>query len=269
MFNNPHPLPPEWDDPYAEEPDFWTRWLTGRRAWVLVVVVGFLLFELTADPVLGVLVACMKYGWDELQLSRQLRRHDPVLVRGRVCARFYEAYALWKVSLVAFGMMFLVIMVHEGILSRLKPPGQPRAEGPPRGFIAATLLMLAGFTLAGVVSLLAVISALLHRLRVWVGRRNNRLKAVLLVVSLFWFTPVLLLLVLGIFPHLGIAPGQIPPAVVGLGIVLIFVLIFPVGLLLLLGWLESRIAALAPHECWPELLLPPELQPEFLHHFRA
>ena len=120
----------DWSSTWPEvvsdpaEPGFWSRLFSSRLAWPLVLVVGFLLFELTADPALGILLGCLKFGWDELRFSRRLRRQDPDPVRGRVCARFYEAFALWKVSLVALGVMFLAIMIH-GDLARPHEAARP------------------------------------------------------------------------------------------------------------------------------------------------
>lgn len=265
----------DWASPWPEfalesEPGFWARLFSSRLAWPLVLVVGFLLFEFTADPALGILLGCLKFGWDELRFSRRLRRQDPDPVRGRVCARFYEAFALWRVSLVALGVMFLAIMIHGATLDRVRPPGQPAPEGPPREFITAGLILIVGFGAAALSSILAVIAALRHKVKVWVGYRYNRLKPILLSVILFWGVPLLLM---AFFTPLMMAGGPAPgkPAV-GLligAMFVVFYVIFPVGLLLFVGWLESRIAALSPVECWPELLLPVEQQPAFLSHLSS
>jgi hypothetical protein len=251
------------------KPGLWARICSSRLAWPLVLVAGFLLFEFTADPALGILMGCLKFGWDELRFSRRLRREDPESVRGRVCARFYEAFALWRVSLVALGVMFLAILVHGALHDRARPPGQPAPEEPPREFITASLILVVGFGAAALSSMLAVIAALRHRVKVWVGYRHNRIKPILLSVILFWGVPLLLV---AFFTPLMIAAAPAPgkPAV-GLLIGVMFVVfyvIFPVGLLLFVGWVESRIAAHSPVECWPELLLPPDQQPKFLSQLR-
>jgi hypothetical protein len=234
---------------------------TNRLAWLLVVGLGFLVFELTADPALGMLLGCLKFGWDELRLSRRMRRLDPNRTRGRVCARFYQAYALWKVSLVALGAMFVVIMIHAALVDNLQPRGRPRPDGPPREFVTAALIWMGGFAIAGGASLLAVVSAWRNKVRVWVGKDRNRLKPVLLSVILFWGTPLLLALaipLLSLFgpPNLNIAGP--------LGFMVLMMVLYPVGVLVTLDRLDSRIGARSPAECWPEMLWPASLRPAFL-----
>lgn len=256
----------DWPDDFEREPGLLTRLLSSRAAWLLVAAVGLIVFELTADPALGILVGCLKYGWDELWLARQLRRLDSETPRGRVCARFYEAYALWKVSLVGFGVMLLVLVIEGFIVRGLRPPGRPGPGGAPREFVTAGGIVLVGFTIAALVSLVAVIGAQRGRIRVWVGRRHNRLKLILLSVLLFWGTPVLVLtwclLTLGA-QHLGLM--SLPVLVMSMVLfVALFFVALPMVLLVLVDRLASQIAAECPSDCWPELRLPADERPKFL-----
>jgi hypothetical protein len=264
----PHHRPDaEDDDPFGDRARTgWheefapTNTRANRLAWLLVLGVGFLVFELTADPALGMLLGCFKFGWDELRLSRRMRRLDPNRVRGRVCARFYQAYALWKVSLVALGAMFVVIMIHATLVENLQPAGQPKPDAPPREFITACLIWIGGFAIAGGASMIAVVSALRNKVRVWVGRDRNRLKPVLLSVVLFWGTP--LLLGLGVPLIFLLRPWNEMAAV--LGFMILMMVLYPVVVLVTLERLDARIGARSPSECWPEMMLPTPSRPAFL-----
>jgi hypothetical protein len=131
----------EHDSEYEHEErhSFVGRLLYGRGAWWVVAAVGFVIFELTANAALAIVLACLKFGWDETRIARRLKRNDPDRVRGRVCARFYQAYALWKVSGMAFVAMFLVIIVQVALIDRLGGP-KPKGADPPAAFTSVTIL---------------------------------------------------------------------------------------------------------------------------------
>ena len=74
-----------------DEPDRRSgRWLH-LSAWVVALVV----FEVTADPSLVVVVGCSKFGWAQLRAARWLRRNDPNTRRGKACRWFYVSWGLW------------------------------------------------------------------------------------------------------------------------------------------------------------------------------
>jgi hypothetical protein len=231
------------------------RLLSGRGAWWAVAAAGFVVFELTADAALAIVLACLKFGWDETRIARRLKREDPNRDRGRVCARFYQAYALWKVSGVAFVAMFLVVFVQAGLIDRLAPgAAQARGGKPPAAFVSVWVLLIVCFTLSALWSIRATVGALRKGVRVWVGRGRNRLKPILLSVMVVWGSVLTLLglfvvMVVVLGPNAARPPGWLVSAAsIGMGVG------FPVFLLVGLDCLERRIAAGSPEECWPELL---------------
>lgn len=235
-------------DPPSFDPEH-TPPRTQRAAWFLVIGLGILVFELTANPALTILVGCLKFGWDEFRAARQTRLHDPNPVRGRALSRFQIAHAFWKISLLATALMFVVATIGSALQVR---QGPQRPNGPPIEFITSILIAFVGFLLSGLASFVAVVSALRGQVKIWVGRRENRVKPILLSVILIGITPILLLLFLPIFGL--VLKLNVPGGVMSFVLVLMFG--YPVAVLILLDWLERRIAARTPAECWPELFDP-------------
>ena len=175
------PQAPElwWED--APKPDGrGAERRVNRLTWLVVAALAFLAFELTANPALALALGCLKFGWNDFRTAHRLRRIDPDRQRGRVCARFYRAWGLWKISIVATVLMFAIVCVHGpfGPAGGNAPPGQ--ANVPPASFLTACLLAMLGFGASSVVSSVAIVSALRRRVKVWVGSRVNRAKTVIL-----------------------------------------------------------------------------------------
>ncbi len=255
-------LPEQWGLFHATETDAAAR-RRNRLAWLAVIAIGVIVFELTASPVLTVLVGCLKYGWDELRGARRLKRLDPNPVRGRVCARFLTAFGLWKVSGIAFLLFFLVAFLYSMFFDPFRWAGGP--GGPPVEHLTAFLLAVISFLLSCLWSLIAIASALLYRVQVWVGRRHNQVPILILSVGALLVVPPLLALWLGVIYRICGGFGESALVSVLFAVMFaFFFLLLPVGLIRVLGSLEHRIAARWPGECWPELWQPAETPPEFL-----
>src|SRR5690606_32424798 len=108
--------------------------------------------------------------------ARRRRRLDPNQARGRACSWFTLAFGFWKISLVATGLMFALSFVLGIVEAQARGVGGPRREGPPAEFMAACLLAFGGFLFSGLISLVAVVSAVRNQVKVWVGRDRNRVK---------------------------------------------------------------------------------------------
>ena len=50
--------------------------------WFILISTGWVLFELTANPALSAVVACLKFGWNDSLTARWMRRTDPNRARG-------------------------------------------------------------------------------------------------------------------------------------------------------------------------------------------
>src|SRR5262245_939797 len=65
--------------------------------WSILIVLSWLIYEVTAQPVLGAVVACIKFGWEDYLTGRWLRRVDPNRCRGQVLYHAYLAYGFLKI----------------------------------------------------------------------------------------------------------------------------------------------------------------------------
>jgi len=237
-----------------------------RLAWIAIIVLAVITFELTANPVLSTALGCLKFGWGELREARWLIRTDPDRRRGRICSQFYLAWGLWRVSLVATAIFFLVAFAavfHERAAGRA-----PANNDLPPPAMTAMILAMAGFSASALISAWAVASASRHRLKVWVGpearwarednvwppqeapRRRateNRAKAILFSAVLTAVAFCLLFLLIGSLAWLF---GDRPPAWLALVVTILPMLILPIAVLGLMDYLGRRVIANSPGDCW-------------------
>jgi hypothetical protein len=254
--------------PDAEAPGRRASSRNEKLAWFGVIAVVVVAFELTADPALSTGLGCLKFGWDEIRLARWLKRTDPVRKRGRVCSQFYLAWGLWRISLVAAAMMFIIVFAHGAIGGN---PGRARGLGaPPPGFISSFFLAMVGFLLSSAVSSLAVFSALRHRVRVWVGpevhwareeqvwppqavarRRptSNRTKAILLsaLITASTFGGMVLLL-----PISFLISRNFESPILSFAFMMLSMIGVPILILAFLDQVGTRMIAPTPEMCWTD-----------------
>ena len=83
-----------------------------RFIWLILIGLGFLVYELTAQPALGVSLASIKFGWNDLLSARWFRRTDPDRRRGRTYFWLYLASSFWKIAITATILMFATVFVH-------------------------------------------------------------------------------------------------------------------------------------------------------------
>jgi hypothetical protein len=245
-----------------------------RLGWLIVIVLGIVTFELTAHPALAVALGCLKFGWGEYRIARWLKRTDPDRRRGRICSRFYKAWGLWRISVVATAMMFVVACAYGPHAERARQAGLgPANNAPPAEFMIASLLAIVGFLSSASMSSLAVISALRNRIKVWVGpeagwaleesawpppiarRRRatkNRAKTILFsaVVTGVGVGITTLAIVIG-----GRKFDQHSP-IPFIMMVVAFVAL-PFAILTLMEVLGRRVLASTPEDCWADSLLQP------------
>src|SRR4051812_13976413 len=90
----------------------------------VLLLLGWLVFELTAQPALGIVVLCLKFGLRDVQVACWLRHTDPWRARGRATYQVYLASAGWKVIGGAFLLIFVLIILHvDAIRRKPQPPG--------------------------------------------------------------------------------------------------------------------------------------------------
>lgn len=237
------------------EPRSWS--LLPHWDWVFMISLGWLLFELFAQPAIGVLVASLRFGWPDIRNALWLLKRDPDQARSRVCAAFSLAYGFARTSVLTAGLLLLAMLVAifmEGFL----PGGLGQNPFDRAALLTAGWVIGICFLMTALVSLAGLWLAWNSDRRVWMGRgltdfrRNDRwpphpaapneagcmmmLAITLTVIPLFMFAVIVLSDVLPRRP----------------GIVL-----FTCGaifLALLLAYLNrfvsTRLTAARPQECW-------------------
>ena len=155
----------EREEPIEEQP---SRPWEVPVTWTGLILVGWLLYELTAQPALGVVGVCLKFGWEDFRTAWWLWRRDPQRQRGRACFWLYVANGLWKAAVVAFVMGFAVGTVADQI------PGPRRAPQLPEVVGAIVLTTVSGFALAGLAALRAIWLARRWGLRLWLHSAVHR-----------------------------------------------------------------------------------------------
>lgn len=231
-------------------------------------ILGFLAFELTTNPILGVFVACLKPGLEDGRTAFWLVRTDPNRSRGWACCFMFLAAGFWKTFAwsIALGV-FLVC------LSRLLEGGAVMQDSLTGSLFAA----LFGFVILILSSALAVGSALLARTRVWVSRdvhrarregawppstrvrpeANNQADALMM--------PMLLVVCVGLVASIVLAAISVAMAKLAdgaggvIGLTVIVLMIAGSALILVLrDTITFRIVAGSASACWP----PDEVLPE-------
>jgi hypothetical protein len=133
-----------------------------RRAetigWLVMVGLAFLVFELTTDSSLAVVLGCLKFGTPDLRVARWLRRADPDRVRGCTCSWFYVVLAIMRIGFTALLLMIVLFAVTGAGI----PQGQPE-----RQLISAVLVIFACYVGAALASWVAVASALRGSVHPW------------------------------------------------------------------------------------------------------
>jgi hypothetical protein len=249
----PEPFAQSIDDfPEAHEPAAADRASEDRcrnqLGWLVVVGAAGLCFELTGNVPLAVALGCLKFGWSDFRIAFKLHQTDPDRPRGRVCAYFYIALGLWKVTLVALALMIGIVWA-EGALRVNPNPAQP--AGLPASFGMACVVWLVGLGLSAMVSTVAATAALWRSIKVWVGARRNYAGMILIGALIVEGTVGGLTLLIACGPwlaRLALGAGAfvwlMMTALVGAGSVS----------LLVFEQVRRRIVAATPEQCWPTSL---------------
>jgi hypothetical protein len=257
------------DDP----PDPATAAWRQRFGTLALVAVGLLVFEVSANPSLGVAIACLKFAWDDARDGVWLRRVDPDRRRGWACCWIYLGVGLLKASLIAFvgGVAMAVFAYHFGA----------RLGWPPR-LMAAQLLGAFGVMVFGVISsafasLIAVVIAARSRAKLWVGpearqarergewppriaaggvSRKNRASNALIIM----ITGVVLVACILLYVFVGIIIPVVRPALRQFEymVFLVFGVGIPLGAAIsdqaIQNEFRFRVVAKRPADCWPETI---------------
>lgn len=254
-----------------------------RLPWWLIAMLALLVAEII-HPAIGVVVFCLKLGWDDFRTALWLRRRDPVHSRGAICSCFYLSSGLWRVCASSLALMLVAIATFAFFVPKQPdqwPAGQPPppdadTEMPPQ-MMMCMIVWLSSFATATMLTVVATLFALRRRMKIWISRsvsdsrRDNQwpprpmllenpdanfLKACLVFTGLGL---VGILLVVGAIAFL---LAEDDPAQNGnnQGIVALFGVLVMLGIILgssvavlVIGdRVSHRVAAMSSVECWPD-----------------
>jgi hypothetical protein len=246
-----------------------------RRPWSNVVIVsllvalGWFIFELTAQPALGAVAVCVKFGWNDFRTAWWLRERDPNRRRGAACFSLFVASAFSKMAVSAFVLMFAY-----GLVNALLQPPQPANQGANWDalvpvFIAMSLTLLLGFGISALATARALWLALRFHCKLWLdpavhqARRcdvwppnvptsnTNRARPLIFTGLFMIYFPIMfaaLVIVAGMAWD-GRGPQQEWLAPFFLSIV-VAIISGPILMLLARDFLAKRVLAQYAEECW-------------------
>ncbi len=229
--------------------------------WLVVLGLAWLLFAVSADPALSVMVASLALGGNYFLSALWLWRRDPDTRRGRVCAWFYLAAGFWRIAALTF-----VLIAAAAIISLVLNIQHGKKDDLVTGI--AMLIVLLCFLMAGVTTSVAVILAVRGKFRVWLdpqmrmARRArqwpprtpgpNKLGGVITsTVSLL----AIIELVVG-YGCMGWLLQQKGPQNLAVGVFVCVLAVLPIVVAAgtVLGgreWAKRRLKARSARECWP------------------
>ncbi|HVJ79886.1 MAG TPA: hypothetical protein VNC50_02355 [Planctomycetia bacterium] len=241
--------------------------------WPTFALAAFIVYEITAQPLLASLVLCLKLGLDYFRTGFWLMRRDPEFGRGGVHALACSAMGCWRVAIVGFAVTIgacMMLAIADDIARGGRNGAGPQVKAPPP-FVVGALALQSALLLGATVFLtgLAWLAALLTKTKVWVNgglhdcrRRDsfpprpsgpNRLRTLLFTAVILGATlsvaVVLIVLTAKMGWGVGRPPGARPGAGAGLAVYLVMGAML-VGIAVAMSFLE-RVAARSPHEAWP------------------
>jgi len=253
---------------YEERAEAPRRGWDNHFAWYALVAVAWLIYELTAQPGLCAPVACAKFGWNDFLTALWLRRNDPNPSRGRACYWFYIASGLWKIALMAFFLMIAILF----IAGMLEPQPQRRGGHFEAEVLSAYLAAFTCFTLSGLITLQAVLTARRAGVKVWLDtavhqarredvwpppyadkNRARRLLWTALVVLLIVLTFLLVTLTVLGAVLIRAWLGKVVIAFVPIAIMVEMIVAVITGLALrdVVRRIAGQVIAATPEQCWP------------------
>ena len=230
--------------------------------WPVMLFLGWLVFELTADEALSSVVTCAKLGWNDWLTARWLRRTDPVCARGSACAWFMRALAISKVAIAATVVTVLIVWIEAAVNG-----GPPE---PTRAFISMIVVAFVGLLLAALLTSFAVLGSLRSGHRIWVDSalkwsrwhnvwpptsnfRRNHAAILILSALVIWLFPFAFATFFAIWAVIDLLQPLGPIAeiclvVIGFGVMVCF----PMAMRMARDALTRRVEASSPWDCWPD-----------------
>jgi len=235
------------------------RW-KAHLSWTTLILLGWLLYELTSQAALGAGVACLKFGWSEIRAAFWLRRVDPDRRRGVACFWWYITFALWKVAFMSVLAAFLIGVIGSALDGPQKAVARPKPVSPV--LVGIGMAVGFGFGSSLLASYVALWTALRNGVRIWIGPAAHRART-----GKYWppsdgqvnFAPYVTFTAL--IASIGLACflfaitlfrfnwGAGRPV---LGFLFVSLILFTFGgLIMAFTIVTRRLVAMTPQECWP------------------
>ncbi len=131
------------------------------RAWFLIALSSVALFIVTGNPLIASAIPYIMGGARGILTAFWLRSVDPIVSRGKTYFWFYIAAAGWEAATTAFLHLLLFVAIEEctGVMVAVAN----------FGLFAQTMLVLTGgVAVSTVIGMVAIVSALRHRMQVFV-----------------------------------------------------------------------------------------------------
>ncbi len=243
--------------------------LLRRMPWWLIGSIALVIGKLTTHPAIGVVVLCLKLGWNDFLIGLWLRRRDPDRVRGAVCSWFYWALGLWRVGFGSFVLLVTLMLI---IFTLIDIGVEVRNDHVELG--VCTLILYCSVGLALGTTLIGLVRGRMTGQRIWLSssilesyrRREwppvaiegapNQFGLVVGVTVLFTILTLMPIVSEGVFGLVGrlqMQPGK-PNAAQIFGGITIGVGVLVGGVCIAL-WACSavidRLSASNPAQCWP------------------
>lgn len=228
----------------------WSGTIRQLRLLLWFGTAAVLVYELTAEPVPGVVVFCLKFGYEHICAAFWLLWRDPYKGRGLACFCLYLAYAAIRIGLISFAILLLLAVF--AAVKRNVP-------------VAAMPAMVLAFSSMLIVIALGTSGILIARItgcRVWLEqdktvlrtRRwppswhgNNAVSELTIALAILWIVLIdILLLSAPTFPW---ARKNSPP----IALLVICICVLPWIGLALAERTRACVAARSPREAWGPL----------------
>jgi hypothetical protein len=226
-----------------------SSWWKTPMVWTTLLIASYLIYEVTAKPVLGVLLLCSKFGWNDLLIGYWLRQMDPNRARGKTFFWFLLGTGLINVTIAAGNLCLLLSVVFVVFKA------QQRAAPFPAEILVALAVWGAGVFLALLAVLLGFWNAFRAQLRIWLsyplfwpreaGKDNMAHDFLAMAIFLLGFIGFCIITFLAVALDRGGRHVWITSCllVVSIGVM-------TTALLRLFFVLKRRLIAQHPSECW-------------------
>ena len=227
----------------------------GGVVWIVFAAGAWTLFELTGNGPLSAAAFCCNYGCREVLSGFWLLKRDNRRKRGLACCMLYVSYGLWRIVLGGLVMMIVYTMV-AAFLNR--QAGDVN--------LALVILVIIAILSIAIPLFCGMILALSTRQAVWIDPliwesfkrsefppeefSSNRIQALSwAVMAVSYAVSFLAVVYASVF-----AGGPKEVAIVLSTAILLAGA--PAAFILSRRVIETRLAAVDPSFCWPEMLLP-------------